>query len=121
MDRATFERFVESELDALPERYAARLENVHVVIEDEPSDETLVSLGYDPRHDTLFGLYEGTPLGERSLDGFSMPDRITLYYRPLSRSFRTHSRIRREIRKTIIHEVAHFFGMDDEEIEDLGY
>jgi len=121
MDRVTFERIVEEELDELPQRYVERLENVHIIIEDEPSRETLREMGFDPRRDTLFGLYEGVPLGERSLDGVFLPDRITLFYRPLVRSFRTQQRIRREIRKTIVHEIAHHFGMEDEEIEDLGY
>lgn len=121
MDRTTFEQIVEEELEALPERYAARLDNVAIVIEDEPTREKLCELGFDPRRDTLFGLYEGVPLAERALGGALLPDQITLYFRPLTRSFRTNRRIRSEIRKTIIHEIAHYFGMDEDEIEHLGY
>lgn len=121
MDRTTFERIVEEELGELPEQFARHLTNVQVLVEDEPSAEVLRSTGLDPRRDTLFGLYEGVPLAERGFDDAWMPDRITLYYRPLVRSFRTPLRIRREIRLTLLHEIAHFFGMDEDEVEDLGY
>lgn len=121
MDRKTFERIVEEELAELPERFARHLANVQVLIEDEPTAQTLRASGLDPRLDTLFGLYEGVPLAERSFDEVWLPDRITLYYRPLVRTFRTPRRIRREIRLTLLHEIAHFFGMEEDEIEDLGY
>jgi predicted Zn-dependent protease with MMP-like domain len=122
MDRTTFEEIVRQALDDLPEEIARRLDNVEVVIEEAPSPGLLRSLGLDPRRDTLFGLYEGVPLSERSYDSSGhLPDKISIYYRPLVRSFRSPRRIRREVRDTIIHEVAHFFGFDDDEIEDLGY
>jgi predicted Zn-dependent protease with MMP-like domain len=76
----------------------------------------------EPRHETLFGLYEGTPLGERALGEMAaLPDRITIFYRPLVRTFRTPSAIRREIGKTIVHEIAHYFGLEDDAIEAEGY
>jgi predicted Zn-dependent protease with MMP-like domain len=122
MDRTTFEELVRQTLDELPEDITRRLDNVEVVIEEAPAPTLLRSLGLDPGRDTLFGLYEGVPLNERSYDGSGcLPDKISIYYRPLVRSFRSPRRIRREVRDTIIHEVAHFFGFDDDEIEDLGY
>ncbi len=121
MTRTEFEESVEQVLADLPEAYARRLDNVEVLIEDAPSAATLREMGLDPRRDTLFGLYDGVPLGERSIEDTWLPDRITLFYKPLVRSFRSPRRIREEIRKTVLHEIAHFFGMDDEEIEDLGY
>lgn len=122
MDRQRFEELVAEALDDLPEEFLERLVNVEVLIDEEPSAETLRSLGLSPRRDTLFGLYEGTPLDERgALQANLLPDTITIFYRPLVRSFRSPDRIRREIRRTVIHEVAHFFGMDDDEIHDLGY
>lgn len=122
MDRQRFRALVADAIDELPERFARRLSNVEVLVDDEPSAELLEDLGLRDRHDTLFGLYEGIPLGERPGDDmFTLPDRITLYYRPLVRACRNPVALRREIRKTLVHEIAHFFGFDDEEIEREGY
>lgn len=122
MDRARFHALVAEAIDEIPEPFRGHLENVAVVIEDEPSDELLREMEMDPRHDTLYGLYEGVPVGERPFDGAPMlPDRIIIYYRPLVRDFRTPTAIRREIRTTIIHEVGHVFGLEDDEIEAEGY
>jgi len=122
MDRSRFEDLVRDAIDGLPAEFASHLENVAVIVEDEPGPELLRSLGLDPRRDTLFGLYQGVPLDERG-DNSSTgpPDTIRLYYRPLRRACRTPERLRLEIRKTLIHEVAHYFGMRDDEIERLGY
>jgi predicted Zn-dependent protease with MMP-like domain len=121
MDRLRFHDLVAQALADIPEPYQGHLATVEVVIEDEPSAEMLRDMGLRPR-DTLFGLYEGTPLSERSLDAPPMlPDRITIFYRPLVRSFRTPAAIRREIRKTVVHELGHVFGLEDEEIESEGY
>ncbi len=122
MDRERFAALVEEAIDAIPERFQRHLENVAVVIEDEPPAEVLEEMGLDPRRDTLYGLYEGVPLDERSIaDSLQLPDRIAIYYRPLVREFRTPGAIRREVRKTIVHEIAHVFGLDDDDIEAEGY
>lgn len=122
IDRETFRTLVAQALDSLPDEFRARLENVEVVVEEEPTTEQLVGVGLDPGRDTLFGLYEGTPLPDRGFaHGMTLPDRVTIFYRPLVESFLRPHVIRREIRHTVIHEIAHFFGMDEEEIEDLGY
>jgi predicted Zn-dependent protease with MMP-like domain len=122
MDRAEFEELVRSALDDLPEEFASRLDNVAVVVEDEPDAELLRSLGLNPRRDTLFGLYQGVPLSLRgSSYGNVLPDKISIYYRPLLRYCRTPERILRQVRVTVIHEIAHHFGMDDAAIRDLGY
>lgn len=122
MDRERFRRAVAEAVDALPKPFLERLHNVEIVVEDEPPAALLRQMGLDPRQDTLFGLYEGTPLSERSHnDSFLLPDRITLFYRPLVRSCRSLRQLRREIRKTVIHEIAHFFGMDEDEVESEGY
>lgn len=121
ISRDEFERVVEEVVDGIPEPFARHLAGVEIVIEDEPDAATLREMGLDPRRDTLFGLYDGVPLDERSHDHAWLPDRITIYYRPLVRSFRSRRRIREEIRRTVVHEVGHFFGMDDDEIEALGY
>jgi predicted Zn-dependent protease with MMP-like domain len=117
---AEFARLVEDALAAIPEEFTARLENVAVVIEDEPSPALLRDLGMDPA-DTLYGLYEGTPLTERAHDFAALPDRITLFRGPLCRDFPRPARLRREIARTLVHEIAHFFGLDDDRVRDLGY
>jgi predicted Zn-dependent protease with MMP-like domain len=121
MNRLRFRALVADALEEIPEPFRARLAAVEVVVEDEPTAEMLREMGLHPRRDTLFGLYEGTPLGERGSDGALLPDRITIFYRPLVRTFRTPAAIRREVRKTLVHEVAHFFGLADGDIEAEGY
>ena len=122
MDRAKFHALVAAAIDEIPEPFRSHLENVEVVVEDEPSRELLREMGLDPRRDKIYGLYEGVPVDERALgDALLLPDRIAIYYRPLVHDFRTPGAIQREIRKTIIHEVGHVFGLDDDEIEAEGY
>lgn len=122
MDRARFRALVAEAIDEIPEPFRAHLGNVEVVVEDEPGEALLRGMGLDPRRETIYGLYEGVPLDERALEGAPLlPDRIAIYYRPLVRDFRTPGAIRREIRATIIHEVGHVFGLDDDEIEAEGY
>jgi predicted Zn-dependent protease with MMP-like domain len=122
MDRARFRSLVAEAIDEIPEPFRSHLANVEVVVEDEPGAEMLREMGLDPRRDTIYGLYDGVPVGEREFDDAPhLPDRIVIYYRPLLRDFRTPGAIRREIRTTIIHEVGHVFGLEDDEIEAEGY
>jgi predicted Zn-dependent protease with MMP-like domain len=122
MDRTEFEDAVRDALDDLPEEFARHLDNVQVVIEDEPSPALLRSLGMNPRRETLFGLYQGVPLHLRGgAFGGALPDKISIFYRPLVRAFTSPERIRRQVRRTVIHEIAHFFGLDDAAIRKLGY
>lgn len=118
MTREEFDRIVEQAITALPERFARHLENIEIVVEDEPSREVLLDLGLDPRRDTLFGLYEGVPIDERADALLPLPDRIFIYYRPLIRTFRTPKRIQREIERTVLHEIGHVFGLDDDEMDE---
>ncbi|GIW43319.1 MAG: hypothetical protein KatS3mg077_0601 [Candidatus Binatia bacterium] len=122
MDRERFLALVQEVWDDIPEPFAAKLDNVVLFVEDEPTPELLRSLGMDPRRDTLFGLYQGVPLSQRGATfANQLPDRITIFYRPLVRHYHTESALRREIAKTIVHEVAHHFGMTEAEIRRLGY
>jgi predicted Zn-dependent protease with MMP-like domain len=121
MDRTRFARVVTEVVNQLPEEFASRLANVEVVVEDEPSRAQLRSVGLDPRVDTLFGLYEGVPLEERAGELPVLPDKISIFYRPLVEACESEAEIREEIRTTILHEVAHFFGIDDEDLESWGY
>jgi len=93
---------------------------VVVAVEDRPSRETLRVMGIeDPLG--LYGLYEGTPLTERNyLESGTLPDRILIFQKPLERDFRTRAELVLEIQKTVAHEVAHLFGIDEDRLEELG-
>jgi predicted Zn-dependent protease with MMP-like domain len=109
-------------LDRLPRRFRVQLRNVEFVVEDRPSPELLQDEGLDPRFDTLYGIYQGVPLPDRSsFDLPLLPDKITIFAEPLLRDFPDREELREEIRLTVVHEIAHYFGMDEEEVEDLGY
>ncbi len=109
-------------LDDLPAYIQERLDNVAVLVEDRPRRPRLEQLGYDPDQD-LLGLYEGINRVDRA-SGYHLvtPDRITLFWRPIVEEVGRGDReaLRREVRKTVIHEVAHHFGIDDAELERLG-
>lgn len=108
--RLPFEEHVRRALDSLPRELAARIENVAVVVRDE-----------HPEDPDLFGLYEGTPLPERGDMAGSLPDRITIYRRPLVEEFPDPEQLEEEIRITVLHELAHYFGIDEDRLYDLGY
>ncbi|MBA3717293.1 MAG: metallopeptidase family protein [Actinobacteria bacterium] len=107
----SFQEHVKAVLDSLPPKLAGALENVAVVIRDEHPD--------DP---DLFGLYEGTPLPERtSMSAGELPDQITIYRIPLEETFSDPEELVEEIRITVLHELAHYFGIDEERLVQLGY
>ncbi len=107
----SFDDHVEAALGSLPPHLAAALENIEVVIEDEHPD--------DP---DLFGLYEGVPLPERGDWAGSLPDRIAIYRTPLEHEFGDRGEaLEREIRITVLHELGHYFGLDEDKLAELGY
>jgi len=106
----TFADHVRAALDELPPHLAAALQNLAVVIEDENAD--------DP---DLFGLYHGVPLPERGDMAGMLPDKISIYRIPLEECFPNPDELREEIRVTVLHELAHYFGLDEDRIADLGY
>jgi len=109
-------------IEKLPRQFREQLDNVEIVVDHRPSEDLLRAEGLDPRHDTLYGIYEGVPLPERSLlDPPMLPDKITIFAEPLLQDFPEPEELREEIRLTVLHEIAHYFGMDEDEIEDLGY
>ena len=120
MNRTKFEKLVEQAIQQLPAEFREKLENVAVIVEDTPSAEVLDRMEIGDG-DTLFGLYEGTPLTERGFDTPLHPDRIWIFQGPIEEECETEEEIREEIKTTIVHEVAHFFGLDDEYLEGLGY
>lgn len=115
-----FEKLVEDGLTLIPEEIRSRINNVQIVIQDEPSVELLDKLGVPP-DETLFGLYTGVPLTERTLEYSALPDRIIIFRRPLLEEFDNPPAIRREVARTVIHEVAHHFGIDEERLAELGW
>ena len=121
MNRKEFTRVVREVLQSLPEEFATRLAHAEVVIDDEPSDAQIRGVGLDPRYDTLFGLYEGVPLPDRGEGVGALPDKISIFYRPIVDACDSVAEIREEIRTTVLHEVAHFFGIDDDDLDEWGY
>ena len=105
-----FEDEVRAALDELPAHIAGALENLVVVVEEE-----------NPEDPDLFGLYHGVPLPERGDASGLLPDKISIYRIPLEESFEDPEELRQEIRITVLHELAHYFGLDDERIAELGY
>ena len=116
-----FRALVSEALDSLPKAIQPYLDNVAVVVEDEPSDEILLEMGLDPELDTLFGLYTGTPVGERASSHAALPDHIAIYYLPLTDEYADEYHLRREIRRTVVHEVGHHFGFSDKRLREMGY
>ena len=122
MNHDEIRKVVAQVLDRLPRQFREQLRNVEFVVERRPSAELLRSEGLDPRMDTLYGLYQGVPLPDRSsLDPPLLPDKISIFAEPLLHDFTDPEELRDEIRLTVLHEIAHYFGMDEEEVEDLGY
>jgi predicted Zn-dependent protease with MMP-like domain len=116
--RENFERLVADALDSLPEDIASAMDNVEVVVEEEPPPEVRAGAGRD--HDVL-GYYHGIPLTNRSYYNNVLPDRISIYRGPITRAARTPGRIKEQVRRTVIHEIAHHFGIDDERLRELGW
>jgi predicted Zn-dependent protease with MMP-like domain len=122
MDHEEIRKEVARVLDRLPRQFREQLRNVEFVVEERPSAELLRSEGLDPRSDTLYGIYQGVPLPDRSsIDPPFLPDKITIFAESLLENFPDPEDLREEIRITVLHEIAHYFGMDEEAVEDLGY
>ncbi|MBI5838211.1 MAG: metallopeptidase family protein [Candidatus Eisenbacteria bacterium] len=120
MNRRAFEQVVREALDSMPEEISEYLGEVVVVVEDRPSREQLEEQGIDDPMG-LYGLYEGTPLIDRSvMESGTLPDRITIFQRPLELDFPDRRELIHEIQVTVAHEVAHLFGLDEDRLEELG-
>ncbi|MBI5904553.1 MAG: metallopeptidase family protein [Deltaproteobacteria bacterium] len=121
MGRGDFDRALRKALAELPPVFRDALANVAVVVEEWPPDWLLDELGVPP-DETLYGFYHGVPLPERSFqDSGNLPDKISLYRGPLEEDFPGRDELAREIRITLLHEIGHYFGMDEEELSRLGY
>lgn len=116
-----FERLVERALSEIPMPFAAALREVAIVVEDEPTVEQLVENGLDPRKDTLYGLYQGVPRTAWGADWAPVPNKISLFRMPLEEDFPHPDDLANEVRLTVIHELAHHLGIDDDRLDELGY
>lgn len=149
MTNEEFESAIEDALDAIPERFLKALENIEIVMQDEPDEEQLASVDgpvwddgtewdddgdqnegdetaddddYDDGPGELFGLYEGIALPERGDYGWcEVPDVITVFKGPHERAFDSREQVVEEIGKTVIHEIGHYFGLDDDKLYEMGY
>jgi len=117
--RETFERLVADALASIPRRFREAMSNIAIVVEDEPSKELLREMGIRPPG-TLLGLYSGTPLTERGWDyGNRLPDRILIFQGPHERDSDDEEDLVIAIAETLIHEIGHYFGMSEEQIEEI--
>ena len=119
MTREHFEKLVAKAVRGIPKRFRGEMRNVAVVVEDCPEPELLEEMGITPP-DTLYGLYQGTPLSEREwAHGNVLPDRITIYRQPITDDCDDDDEVVRAIGETVIHEFGHYFGLSEEEIEEI--
>ncbi len=116
-----FEELVDEALESIPPPFEPYMDGLAVDVEPMPDEQTLEEMGIDdPR--SLLGLYRGTPLTARSVEqSLRMPDSIVIYQRNIERLCRTRQQLVEQIRKTILHEVGHHFGMDERELGEMGY
>jgi predicted Zn-dependent protease with MMP-like domain len=119
MTRDEFRRLVLEAVTLIPKRFRREMKNLALVVEDEPAPELLAEMEIEPP-DSLYGLYHGTPLPERTWSfGNTLPDRITIFQRPIEEECDDEDEIRAVIGETLIHEVGHYFGMSEEKIEEI--
>ena len=111
-----FEELVADALDDLPEEFLQKLDNIDIVVEDEPSEDDLERLGIRPPN-TLLGLYHGVPRNRRGRGYASvLPDKITIYKKPIESLCRNDEELKEKVREVVIHEIGHYFGLSEREI-----
>ncbi|MEI6043880.1 MAG: metallopeptidase family protein [Chloroflexota bacterium] len=125
LSRPEFEKLVASALRGIPPRFRKimREENIVITVEGRPSRTKLLNMGMNPEIETLFGLYEGVPRTERTSGyNFAVPDKITIYQEPMEEECgNSREAIKEQVRRTVLHEIAHFFGISDPELEAMGW
>jgi predicted Zn-dependent protease with MMP-like domain len=119
VERAAFDHLVAEAVASIPKRFRDAMHNIAIVVEDAPSRELLEEMDIEPP-DTLFGLYQGTPLTERGWDfGNALPDRILLFQKPHEDAAADEDDLVGAIAETLIHEIGHYFGLSEEQIEEI--
>ena len=119
VDRKEFEQHVADALASIPRRFRKAMQNIAIVVEDEPSAALLAEMEIEPP-DTLLGLYQGTPLTERHWGyGNALPDRVLIFQGPHERAAEDEDDLVVAIGETLIHEIGHYFGMSEEQIEEI--
>jgi predicted Zn-dependent protease with MMP-like domain len=119
MTKERFNELVEEALREIPRRFRHAMKNVAVIVEDQPPLHILREMEIEPP-DSLFGLYQGTPLPERGWTyGNTLPDRISIYQGPIVEACQDDEEIRDCVAETVIHEFGHYFGMDEDQIEEI--
>jgi predicted Zn-dependent protease with MMP-like domain len=119
MTRREFEGLVERALRRLPREFRERLANIAVVVEGWPDDRTLAEMGIEPP-DTLYGLYQGVDLTHRdSSYGNVLPDTVTIYQGPIEEDCADQAEMAQLVRETVVHEIGHFFGLDDDTMHQI--
>lgn len=123
MEQRQFEELVEKSFEELPHEFKEKIENVHIIVQDFPDEEDVRST-HAGKSDLLLGLYSGVPLTKRGI-GYGMypvvPDRIKLYKANIEAVCKTDQEVIEKVKQVLIHEIAHYFGMNDSEIERAGY
>jgi len=117
---AAFEALVDRAVAAIPAPYRSALAEVAILIEDEPTRDQLLDNGLEP-WDSMYGLYEGVPRTEYGADWVAAPNRITLFRLPLEEDFRRAEELEAEVHRTVLHELAHHLGIDDDRLHELGH
>jgi predicted Zn-dependent protease with MMP-like domain len=121
LDQLEFESIVSASINELPPRLLAALNNLAISVEDMPSIADLTAAGL-PSEQEIYGLYVGIPLTNRTTNyTMVVPDRIKIYKVPLERDFPDHAILKAQIRKTVLHELGHLYGMDEGDLKDQGY
>ncbi len=116
LNRTEFEKIVVEGIEAIPEKFLLKLDNVAIVIEAEPIPAQKKKLNIHPDW-TLFGLYEGVPQTRRGINyGAVLPDKITIFQKPIEESARDENDIKEIVKNTVWHEIAHHFGMDEAQV-----
>jgi len=119
MDRERFEWLVAKVVDSLPDEFSTKLENIDVVVEEQPTHNQLAEVGLK-RGETLLGLYQGVPLTKRGRHyGLVVPDKITIFQKPIEAKCKNDAEIMPEIRRVVQHEIAHHFGIGDARLRQL--
>ena len=115
MDRERFEKLVLGGIEAIPEKFLEKLDNVDIVIENEPTDVQIKKLKLG-RNSKLFGLYEGVPQTRSGHYSWVLPDKITIFQKPIEEVAFNDEQIKEIVKNTVWHEIAHHFGMDEERV-----